>query len=573
MNRSVVGVFVFGTLVVSLFPGSAFAQREIETVPGEFLVRFVETSSFVSSVSRVKNSLAQIFGATSIRSIAPLQMDKSGVLVTMNDPSKVPAAVSQLTQTLIGEVKYAEPNFIYRTNVLPQEKSTANLNGEPNDTDFSVQWDMKNTGQEDRPNGRFGNPGSDINITPLWKEGITGDKNFIVAIIDTGIDVTHPDLAANIFKNTKEILDNGIDDDGNGVIDDVYGANFENGTGLGSGIDDDDHGTHCAGTIGGVGNDHSGISGVNWSVSMLPVKFLAADGKGSSFGAINGIKYAVKMGAKVLSNSWGGGGYSKYLQDTIEEAGNAGVLFVAASGNDSVDDDSDPTYPASYDLPNVISVAATNNWDLIASFSNYGRKTVHLSAPGKNIYSTIRGGGYEILSGTSMAAPHVSGIAALIWSANPTWTPAEVKDRLIRTSTPVYSARAKTVSRGRVNAYNAFHGVIAPTDVPAESEWKTVPYQVASPHPYKNKSNSRWEVSVPGAKFIRVILDRFDTEKNVDILSIESTKGEVAETLSGVRESNYVTEYVRGDKAIIHLKSDKNNNAFGFKVKEVQIVK
>jgi subtilisin family serine protease len=258
--------------------------------------------------------------------------------------------------------------------------------------------------------------------------------------------------------------------------------------------------------------------------------------------------------------------------EAIEEAGAAGALFVAAAGNDGVDNDSDPHYPSNYELPNVISVAATDNRDAIASFSNYGRRTVHVSAPGKNIYSTVKDGQYAIYSGTSMATPHVSGIAALIWGANPSWTYADVKKRLIETSTPVRGLRRKSASNGRVNAYNAFHGIITPSDEPAESAWKDMAYTLESAHPYGNDANATFEVSAPGAKFIRVVFDRVETEARYDNLTVESAAGEVVDTVSGTRSGEYVSEYVAGDNANVRLRTDSSGVGFGVHVSRIQIV-
>lgn len=569
MKRSVVGSLVCA-VVVSGFSLNANAKtNKDDAVPGEILVTFRSHDSLIDSRTHVRQSLSQILGSDSVRSITPLQMDSSIAKITLKDSTKIKAAISQLKNALVGEVKFVEPNYIYHADVMP----VSALGGDPNDTNFSNQWDMRNTGQVDRPGtGKVGTAGSDINIAPLWKEGLTGDRKLLVAIIDTGIDYTHPDLAANAYKNDKEIPGNGIDDDANGVIDDVYGANFESGSGVGNGLDDNNHGSHCAGTIGGVGNDGNGISGVNWAVSMMPAKFLSASGSGTLEGAVNAIKYSTKMGAKIMSNSWGGGGFSATLRDAIKEAGDSGALFVAAAGNDGADNDSDPHYPSNYDLPNVLSVAATDNRDEMASFSNYGKRTVHVSAPGKNILSTVKGGGYAIYSGTSMATPHVSGIAALIWGANPTWTASEVKARLILTSTPVASLTKKTVSKGRVNAYNAFYNIVTPSDEPADGAWRDIPYALESSHPYADNANATWDISAPGAKYLRVVFERVDTELNYDSLTLESGTGEVIEALTGTKSGEYVSEYVKADKVSLRLKSDGTSSGFGFKVSKVQVV-
>lgn len=286
-----------------------------------------------------------------------------------------------------------------------------------------------------------------------WKEFSMGSREVIVGVIDTGIDYTHEDIAANIWKNTKEIPANGVDDDANGFIDDVYGWNFENNTN--SPFDDNRHGTHVAGTIGALANNGIGTIGVSPRVSLMACKFLNKDGWGRVDAAIQCISYAVKMGAKVLNNSWGGGGFSQPLIDAIKMAEQAGVLFVAAAGNFNNDNDQKPLYPASYDVPNIISVAATDSNDQKASFSNYGKKSVDLGAPGVAIYSTLPNNLYGSLNGTSMATPHVSGAAALIWAYKPTLSVYALKDLILNTVDLEPSLKEITVSGGRLNVYNA----------------------------------------------------------------------------------------------------------------------
>ena len=233
----------------------------------------------------------------------------------------------------------------------------------------------------------------------------------MVAIIDTGIDYTHPDLAANIWTNPGEIAGDGIDNDGNGYVDDVHGYDFVNNDG--DPMDDHFHGTHTAGTVGAVGNNGVGVTGVNWQVKLMALKFLGASGSGSVSGAVSALEYAVTMGVRLSNNSWGGGGYSQALYDAIKNSQVIGHVFVAAAGNSGVNSDLQPAYPASYDLDNIISVAAIDSSDNLASFSNRGVVTVDLAAPGVAVLSTVLGGGYASYSGTSMATPHVTGAAAL----------------------------------------------------------------------------------------------------------------------------------------------------------------
>jgi serine protease len=341
-------------------------------------------------------------------------------------------------------VQFVEPDY------------RVSLQQTPNDPDFGNLWGLDNTGQTG------GTADADIDAPEAW-DVTTGSHDTIVAVIDTGVDYTHPDLAANIWTNQGEIPGNGIDDDGNGYVDDIHGYDFVNHDG--DPMDDHFHGTHVAGTIGAVGDDGQGIAGVNWHVQIMALKFLDASGGGYSSDAIAALNYAVANGAVVSNNSWGGGGFSAAFQTAIQNARAKGHIFVAAAGNDGANNDASPFYPASYNVDNVISVAATDQTDSLAYFSNYGTSSVDLAAPGVNIYSTfptkqtqamLQEGfapNYGTISGTSMATPHVTGVVALVRSAHPDWTYDQVIDQIMGTVDGI--AGLKTISGGRVNAAGA----------------------------------------------------------------------------------------------------------------------
>ncbi len=338
-------------------------------------------------------------------------------------------------------VEYAEPNYIVKTNIIPD------------DPKFNQLWGLHNTGQSG------GIPDADIDASEAWD--ITHDSTVIVGVIDTGVDYTHEDLSANIWSNPDETL-NGVDDDLNGFIDDIYGWNFVNETN--DPFDDHYHGTHVSGMIGGVGNNGVGVVGVNWNVKIAALKFMNSSGSGSTADAIEAISYANMMGFPITNNSWGGGGFSQALFDAISAANDNGYLFIAAAGNSSVDTDFSPHYPSSYNLPNVISVAATDRNNNLSSFSNYGLNSVDLGAPGSDIYSTVPTG-YSTLSGTSMATPHVSGSAALLWEFDPSLTHLEVKDKIMNLAEPIDSLEGKTVTGSRLNIYNLFDNDTVPPAV------------------------------------------------------------------------------------------------------------
>lgn len=339
-------------------------------------------------------------------------------------------------------VEYAEPDF----RLQPAQVSA-------NDPDYPKLYGLNNTGQTG------GTVDADIDVPEAWSQ-TTGRPETLVSVIDTGVDINHPDLANNIWTNPGEVPGNGRDDDGNGYVDDVNGWDFYNGdnTVFDAG-DGDEHGTHVAGTIAAEGNNDTGVTGVNWRASIMPLKFLGPNG-GFTSDAIKAIDYAVAEGASISNNSWGGGGYSQSLKDAITRADAAGHLFVAAAGNgglDGVGDDNDvtPSYPASYDNPNIISVAATDKDDELAGFSNFGERTVDLGAPGVRILSTLPGNSYGVYSGTSMATPHVTGVAALVKSENPQATDDQVKARILEAAEAKSGLQSRTVTDGRLDAARA----------------------------------------------------------------------------------------------------------------------
>ncbi len=336
-----------------------------------------------------------------------------------------------------GLFDYVEPDYIVRANAVPTDAAFAD----------GTLWGLRNTGQAG------GVSGIDVGAVAAW-DLTTGSAGVVVAVIDTGIRYTHQDLQAQMWRNPGEVAGNGIDDDGNGYIDDVHGINAITRTG--DPFDDNDHGTHVAGTIGASANSGGPIVGVAWQVRLMACKFLNAAGSGAVSDAIKCVDYAVQKGARIMNNSWGGGGFSQSLYDSIVAARNAQSLFVAAAGNDGLDSDVSPAYPASYAVDNVIAVAAVDRTGARASFSNYGRNTVHLGAPGVDIYSSTAESdvSYASFNGTSMASPHVAGVAALVAAYHPGISVTELRQRLLSgvVSTP---GLVNTITGGRVNAYNS----------------------------------------------------------------------------------------------------------------------
>jgi serine protease len=334
-------------------------------------------------------------------------------------------------------VAYAEPNYVWTEALVPSDPAFGDL------------WGLNNTGQAG------GTADADIDATEAW-DVTTGSRDVIIAVIDGGVDYTHPDLADNMWQNPGEIAGDGIDNDGNGYIDDIFGIDTANGDT--DPMDLGGHGTHVAGTIGAVGGNGIGVTGVNHEVSIIACKFLDG-GTGSTAGAIECIDYLTGLknagvDIRASNNSWGGGGFSQALQDSITVAGQADILFVVAAGNAGTDNDVAPAYPASYDNDSILAVASTNRNDGDSTYS-YGLESVDIAAPGTSIVSTYLNDGYASLSGTSMATPHVAGAAALIWSINPSLTALEVKQLLMDTGDANTWADGRTVSGKRLNANNA----------------------------------------------------------------------------------------------------------------------
>jgi len=360
-------------------------------------------------------------------------------LFRVNLPANV--SVSHAVEALRSQstIAVAQPDYMVHAAVVP------------NDPSFGSLWGLDNTGQ----NG--GTTGADIGAPTAWNTS-TGTGRTVVAVIDTGVDYTHPDLAANMWRNPGEIPGNGIDDDGNGYRDDFYGYDFANNDP--NPMDDNGHGTHVAGTIGAVGDNGIGVAGVDWHAKIMALKFLDSSGSGYLSDAVRALNYAVANGARVVNNSYGGGGYDAAMATAISNARAHGVILVAAAGNDGTNNDTSPVYPANYAGDNLISVAATDRNDRLATFSNYGHSTVDIAAPGVSIYSTLPGGRYGTYSGTSMATPHVTGALALVWDAHPSWSYRQVIDAVLNSADSTSSVVGEVAS-GRLDVGRAINYLTA----------------------------------------------------------------------------------------------------------------
>jgi subtilisin family serine protease len=354
------------------------------------------------------------------------------------DPTEVAIVYSSLP-----EVEYAEPNYEISLD------TTSYALVRPTDPRFEDQWALANSGQ------RGGKEGADISAMQAWGT-TTGSDKVVVAVLDSGVDYTHEDLAPNMWTRPANIVP--YHDNELGTIEDENGFNaIDNSS---DPMDENGHGTHCAGIIGAEGSNDIGISGVNWKVRIMPLKFMNAGGFGTTKDAIEAINYVIDrkkagVNVRIISASWGSTQRSRALEEVIRKAYENDILFVAASGNSSTNNDRNPHFPSSYNVPNVISVAALDRNDQLASFSNYGAKSVAIAAPGVDILSTWLGNAYEEKSGTSMATPVVAGVAALIVAEHPRISVDDLRKKLLASVDRLPELKGKIATGGRIDAAKA----------------------------------------------------------------------------------------------------------------------
>jgi len=448
----------------SAAPAAALAPH----VPGRIIVSFKPSANTADRIGSFRRH-----GTSQHRSLGT--RDVHTEVITLPAGTTVEQAIAAYRAD--PTVRSAEPDYILTRAAVAD------------DTFYRIgyMWGME--GDASVPSNPFGSGAAEA-----WAAGYTGSSNVVVGVIDEGIDIAHPDLAANIWVNPGETAANGIDDDDNGFIDDVNGWDFLNADntvydGVVSGVLDPDvdaHGTHVAGTIGASGGNNRGVAGVNWSVKMISAKFLDSTTGGSTTDAISAINYLVDLKVNrgvnlvAINNSWGGTSFSQSMLDAINSAGDADILFVAAAGNSNINHDVTADFPSNYQCTNggsrswdcVVSVAATDMTGNRAGFSDYGATTIDIGAPGDVIVSTIPDSAYGAASGTSMAAPHVTGAVALCSSINPTLTAADIRAAIMSTTAAETSLAGKTVTGGRLDIGAMFSaclppGSVAPPGMPA----------------------------------------------------------------------------------------------------------
>lgn len=413
---------------------AAFAQ---EYVPGELIVKLkgkASSSLTAGFMGKMQNKL-------------DLKMSFQGLnlhKVSLKNDADFNSTLSELKSD--PEVEYAEPNYILRK----ADDAQAGQN--------SAQYtstDVRNMNPQ--AGSQFIQNYANVGVTTGWSQEVSLASNAnrtIVAIIDSGVDYNHEIFqnSGAMWINSGETPGNGIDDDGNGYVDDVYGYNFYGRNG--NPMDDNEHGTHVAGIVLGVTRDIFGANSTA-KIKIMALKFLGADGSGSTSDAVSAIYYAVRNGAKVINNSWGGGSYSQSLHDAITYAYNNQVFVASAAGNYSKNNDSNDFYPANYPVPGQMTVASTTDSDSLSGFSNYGVSKVHVGAPGSSILSSTPGNQYKYMSGTSMATPFVSGLAALVSREAPNLTGYQIKNIILSAATGISSLATKVSSGSRVHVNNA----------------------------------------------------------------------------------------------------------------------
>ena len=468
---------------VTLIANFTYAEVPSHPILGEYVVE-VSTSKPLRVIA--KSDITRAVGK-------PISVKEEGhhILVLRESSADICKKILQHHRAALrAKNKIQSKSIVRRYSCSSNELLT--INGAPNDPYYGYETALNQSSN------------LDINAPEAWALS-TGSSDVVVAVIDTGVDYTHADLSANVWTNPSEVGGNGLDDDGDGVVDDIHGFNAVANNG--DPLDDNGHGTHVSGTIGAVGNNGVGVTGINWNIKIIGAKFLDSSGSGTTAGAINAIDYITRLknrGVNIVAtnNSWGGGGYSAPLQDAISRAGAAGIVFVAAAGNNGQNLDTTPSYPASYSNSNIISVAALDaSTGNLASFSNYGQTGVDIAAPGVNILSTYKGNQYAYMSGTSMATPHVTGVIALMKAYNPLIGMNDIVSCMVSSSRQLSSLTGKVATGGLLQADGALRcaaAIATPTPTPTVTPTVTpTPPSTPTPSPSATPSLTPTPTPIP----------------------------------------------------------------------------
>ncbi len=538
--------WLVGSLVLVAPLGGCYTSEQVFG-PGE-----VEPGEYVIGLDPATNE-ADLIRLAERRGLVLLDYRPEERLAVLADPSQTTTRETLDHLQRSEHTSYAEPQFIYRAYSPPNDYG-------------DYLWGLHNTGLAG------GVAGADVSAFEAW-ERATGD-GVVVAIMDTGVDSSHPDLFDNMWRNVGEVAGNGIDDDDNGYVDDVHGYDFVD---LDGEADDAwGHGTHVAGIAAAVGDDGYGVPGLAYRAQIMALKFLDVDGGGYASQGAAAIRYAVDQGADVINMSFGGPGYSYAMRDAIEYALDHGVMVSAAAGNESSDNTSMPSYPANYELENVLSVAATDRRDRLSNFTNYG-DSVHVAAPGSDIVSTWPGEDWKYLSGTSMAAPFVAGAIALLRELAPQHPISDLRSALLETVQELPDNPEMVASGGRLDTAAALAWAVehlgvedeaamppAPVDEEAPVDWTWVPNVIESSHPYTNFLDKEWSVEAPAnARELRLLFGAIEVEEDYDWLRLSTAGGVELASWTGAW-AEVITEPLPYRSVVLQLETDYSVTDWGF---------
>jgi subtilisin family serine protease len=526
----------------------------------QYLVQLNRQESFGASLSQIESILNKDSGSKLDYVQIKIISRKFNILslIGNNISSKI-----KLLNNIPG-VKAVEQNFQLALNkpvILKKEKKSSKRLG---------LWGIKNRKLKDS-RGLVGRSDVDVSASEAWRLA-QGSRDIIVGVIDTGVDYTHPSLKGRMWINQEEAKGKqGIDDDGNGHIDDIHGVDFTKDS-TPSGNDNNGHGTHVAGTIAAASSPF-GHAGIAPNAKIMALKFLDSKGKGDFKGLIKALDYVVKMNVSILNHSWGYYGKSEILRNIFEQLDQNGILSIVAAGNHARSYNEIAVYPAAFKYKTIISVAAINHSGEPAFFSAWHPNKVHVSAPGQDILSCWPRGGYRLLSGTSMAAPHVTGIAALVKGQNPTFDHSQIKERILKTASPLYTVENMTSSGRMVNAYGALNNHARPSILGNPMDWHFKEVNIETDHPYNNDLNKKFKIHIPGAKRLAVYFETFKLERH-DTLYFEGPKKSFFSKAPyfGKWTGSYPARYsplVEGDTMILRLQTDWQDRDHGFRITKV----
>lgn len=515
----------------------------VAVVQGFIIAQSADAHEFVVKLKAQPQSIEKLTEETKSEKIAQISKKENLYLVTRNMVERQEYGLSELRS--LPNVEAVENNTLYK------------LNSVPNDPLYAFQWGLKNLDRTDL----------DIEAEKAW-DITTGNNKVTVAIIDTGIALTQEDLKENIWTNEAEA--NGqpdVDDDGNGYIDDVNGYNFnDDDADVG---DTSGHGTMTAGVVGAKGNNGVGVAGVAWNVKILPLKYSYSDYGGTLANVLRAFEYAMDKNVDIILTPFSSTENSPLLLETIEHAQQKNILVVASAGNDGDDNDVTPKYPASYEVENVISVAAVDAKGAPTSYTNYGRHSVDVAAPGLNIATTdIDGYNSNWEGGTSAAAAYVAGIAALLKSNDSNLMYFDLKDRIVYSARQVASLSGKVASSGMATAYYSLINQVAPVDTSDPAGWTMLEQTTETPHPYNDNETTTYIVTVPNAKKFAVLFEQFETESDYDFVTMKDSTGRVIGKWTGDHTGEF-SPTVQGDTLTLEFTSDGSATKYGFLINKV----